>query len=330
MQRIIWWLRRDLRLTDNITLHYALRDASSVIPVFILDPRLLNSHKLAPARKQFLFDTLADLDSQLRKHNSRLILRRGEPARELSKLAKETQANAVYFHRDHTPYARRRDTQVVSALNVLGVRIEQFDDNYLAAPEQVLKDDGTPYTVFTPYRNRFEQVVVIPNRFSTRGQLNTPRDIPSLDIPTIKRNDHFARGGETEALKLARAFMRRDGGLHTYRDALDRRSAGVDFRALDHRARIFRSHQSSNSGVGIGCDGDCIDIESYSRTHANQALARTDHCVQSDERRPGSLESTPQTNDRRHCAPSDQSNRARDGIYRRPRWSVVVPPQSKC
>lgn len=218
MQRILWWVRRDLRVTDNITLHYALRDADSVIPVFILDPHLLNSKKFAPARKQFLFDSLADLDARLRERGGRLILRRGDPARELSRLVKETQADAVYFHRDYTPFARARDARV---MNALGARVETFDDNYLAAPEQVLKDDGTPYTVFTRFRLRFEERVIVPNRYATRGDLNTPRDIASLDLPTQKRDDRFARGGETEGLKLARAFFRRADGLAQYKDVRD-------------------------------------------------------------------------------------------------------------
>lgn len=204
-----------------MTLHYALHDAVSVIPVFVLDPGLLNSNKLAPARKQFLFDSLANLDAQLRQRGGRLILRRGDPVRELVALAKQVQADAVYFHRDYTPYARRRDKRVIAALDALGIRVEQFDDNYLAAPEQVLKDDDTPYTVFTPYRKRFEQTVIIPNRFAARGELNTPRSISSLDIPTIKRNEQFARGGETEGVKLARAFMRRADGLQAYREMRD-------------------------------------------------------------------------------------------------------------
>lgn len=221
MQRIIWWLRRDLRLTDNITLHYALRDAASVIPVFVLDSRLVNGDTISSARRQFLYDSLADLDAQLRKRNSRLIFRRGDSLRELTKLVKQTQADAIYFHRDYTPYARRRDERVVNALDMLGVHVEQFDDNYLAAPEQVLKDDGSPYTVYTRYRLRFEERINAPNHFAARGDLNIPRDITSLDIPTIKPNEHFARGGETEGLKLARAFIKRDDGLLLYKDLRD-------------------------------------------------------------------------------------------------------------
>lgn len=221
MRRIIWWLRRDLRVTDNVTLHYALRDAASIIPVFILDTRLLNSDKLAPARKQFLFDSLADVDARLRARGGRLIVRRGEPARELTHLVRETQSEAVYFHRDYTPYARRRDARVMDTLRALGVRVEVFDDNYLATPEQVLKDDGAPYTVYTRFRLRFEECVIIPNRYATSGDLNTPHDIASLDVPRIERNARFACGGESEGQKLARAFFHRADGLRAYRDVRD-------------------------------------------------------------------------------------------------------------
>lgn len=221
MRRIIWWLRRDLRVTDNVTLHYALRDATSIIPVFILDPRLLNSDKLAPARKQFLFDSLADVDARLRERGGRLIVRRGDPARELARLVRETQSEAVYFHRDYTPYARKRDARVMDTLHALGVRVEVFDDNYLATPEQVLKDGGAPYTVYTRFRLRFEERVIIPNRYATSGDLNTPHDIASLDVPRIERQDHFARGGESAGQELARAFFRRADGLRAYRDTRD-------------------------------------------------------------------------------------------------------------
>ena len=202
-------------------LHCITRDAASVIPVFILDPRLLGSDNLAPARKQFLFDSLADIDARLHVRGGRLILRCGDPARELPRLVCETQADAVYFHRDYTPFARQRDTRVTDALNALGLRVETFDDNYLAAPEQVLKDDGAPYMVYTRFRLRFEERIGVPNCFATRGEFNTPRDVSSLELPRVQRNEQFARGGETEGLKLARGFIRRADGLARYKDTRD-------------------------------------------------------------------------------------------------------------
>lgn len=156
MQRIFWWLRRDLRINDNVVLHQALQDAASVIPVFIVDPKLQTSAKLAPARKQFLFESLAELDANLEKRGSYLVLRQGNAARELVKLARETQIDAVYFHADYTPYTRKRDANVTAALDKAGIQHASFNDIYLADPNQVLKDDGEPYTVYSRYRVRFE------------------------------------------------------------------------------------------------------------------------------------------------------------------------------
>lgn len=222
-QRIIWWLRRDLRLADNVALSHALRDSRAAIPVFILDPRLLHGDRLAPARKQFLFDSLADLDASLRERGGRLIVRKGKPEAELPRIVRETGADAVHFHRDYTLYARQRDERVTRELTALGARVEMFDDNYLIAPEQILKDDGTAYTVYTRFRSRFEERIAIPTRYSTRGNFNIPRGISSLDLSrlTRSRNPRFPRGGEREAKKIAREFFKSADGLAHYKDLRD-------------------------------------------------------------------------------------------------------------
>lgn len=256
-QRIIWWLRRDLRVTDNAVLSNALRDASAVIPVFILDPRLLKSHILARARKQFLFDSLTDLDANLRERSGRLILREGKPETALPRLAREIGADGVYFHRDYTPFARARDDRVVRALNAMGVRTEIFDDNYLTAPEQILKDDGTAYGVYTHYRLRFEQRHTVSARYSTVGALNTPSDIPSLELSrlTPKRNALFAIGGETEGKKQRRDFIHRADGLSRYQDTRDKLALDATSHLSPHlhygtvSARdLYRAAQKAGAG----------------------------------------------------------------------------------
>ena len=218
MQRILWWLRRDLRVQDNLTLHQALQNAAAVIPVFVLDAQLWRSEKLAPARKQFLLESLVELDAQLRKRGSYLIVREGDAARELVHLARETQADAVYFHADYTPYARKRDTRVMAALDAAGIDYAAFNDIYLADPNQVLKDDGTPYTVFTRYRMRFEQNVAVPARYALNQNLNTPPHISSLDVQNLitARNSNYARGGATVGMQLAHDFISRQNGLAAY------------------------------------------------------------------------------------------------------------------
>ena len=79
MKTAIWWIRRDMRLTDNQTLVEALRQADTVVPVFILDPKLLSSDFVGQARLAFLFDGLRELDKSLKQRDSGLILRQGDP-----------------------------------------------------------------------------------------------------------------------------------------------------------------------------------------------------------------------------------------------------------
>ena len=230
MRRIIWWVRRDLRLADNVTLYHALQDSASVIPVFILDPHLVESEALAPVRRRFLYDSLRDLDLQLGRHSSRLILRRGEPARELMRVVRETGAEAVYFHRDYTPYARARDEPTGAALAALGVKVEPFEDNYMAPPGLVVKPDGSPYVVYTPYRRRFEEQSMLPGPLAEPGDLHTPPDL------------RFARPARCRGrTQSARGAGRRDRGA----------AAGTCFSDAGRRSQALPGRARPD---GAGCD----------------------------------------------------------------------------
>ena len=108
MKTAIWWIQRDLRLADNQAMTEALRQAELVIPLFVLDDRLLASPYVGQARLAFLFDGLRELDASLRALGSALILRRGDPLKVLSHLSKETGAQAIFAEADVSPFARAR------------------------------------------------------------------------------------------------------------------------------------------------------------------------------------------------------------------------------
>lgn len=95
-----------------------------------------------------------------------------------------------------------------------------FHDSYLAAPDEVLKKDGSPYTVFSPYRRAFERVVSIPPAQATPVRIQTPAAIPALDLGKwiAARCERYATGGEKEAKRLLRSFVRRRSGLDKYGD----------------------------------------------------------------------------------------------------------------
>src|SRR5688572_32355815 len=104
----IWWTRRDLRLTDNLALHSALQ-TGSVIPIFVLDPTF---DKSSARRKNFLYEGLHALDSELKKRGSYLVIRKGKPIDVLRDLFDETKSEAIFAEEDFTPYARKRDTLI--------------------------------------------------------------------------------------------------------------------------------------------------------------------------------------------------------------------------
>jgi deoxyribodipyrimidine photo-lyase len=147
---VIFWFRRDLRLGDNSALNAALESGQAVIPLFIFDPALLNGERASAARTAFLLAGLRKLDDALRAQGSALLVRQGEPLQVLHDLFPETDATALYFNRDYSPYARQRDRAIHEAFGAERVRTEH--DLLLHPPTTVMTGAGKPYTVYTPFK----------------------------------------------------------------------------------------------------------------------------------------------------------------------------------
>ena len=187
---VIFWFRRDLRLDDNIGLHAAIRSGRRVLPLFILDPRLQRGAWFSHNRMAFLLDALEALDSRLRQFGAGLLILEGDPLEVLAGIVKDTEAAALYFNRDYTPFAIARDRVVAGSL---GTEIHAYDDGLLVAPHELLKDDGAPFKIYTPFRRRW----------TTREK---PR-VSALDL----RREHFLGAPTLRApaiLGLARARVR--------------------------------------------------------------------------------------------------------------------------
>jgi len=208
----LWWIRRDLRLTDNAALHSALT-ADSALPVFILDPAF---ESLSERRKHFLYEGLSTLDRELKKRNSYLVIRTGNPAEVLRQLCNETQASAIYAEEDYTPYARKRDAHIQETLPLKLVQGQTVHH-----PHSVLKQDGKPYTVYTPYskiwKAQLSQIKLIP----APEKINTPAGIPSQPLPAFETNPLFP-AGEVEALRRLEGFIAsRITAYHDDRNRMD-------------------------------------------------------------------------------------------------------------
>ncbi len=222
MTTAIWWTRRDLRLADNQALAASLALAEKVIPVFVLDPALLNSPCAGEKRVAFLLGGLRQLDSDLRARGSRLVVRRGEPLAELRTLVGETGAAGIFAEEDHTPYARGRDARVAEVLPLhltAGVTVHP--------PGVVLNAAGAPYTVFTPFGRAWKALAPPYERLLLAAPASLPAvpDVPALpipDSPTLPSKVPFPPG-EAEARRRLDSFVDLDAApIYCYSEGRDR------------------------------------------------------------------------------------------------------------
>lgn len=167
MQISCFWFRRDLRLEDNHGLFQAIRSGKPVLPVFIFDSFILNKLKNKEDRRvQFIYDSLRDIDSKLRALGSGLLLEYGQPLEVWKKITENYPIASVYTNSDYEPYARERDDQVAKMLAKKGIGFHSFKDQVIFEKEEVVKPDGKPYTVFTPFKKkwleRFSPDTILP------------------------------------------------------------------------------------------------------------------------------------------------------------------------
>lgn len=149
--------RRDLRLQDNKALNAALEMSEKVVCLFVVDPAFNHREKKKILAKKFLLATLKQLDGQLQKQGGKLHLLSGEPDKEISLFVSRISAEAVFINREYTVKGIYRDSQIEESLKSQGINLYSYDDALLFPPGFILKKDGTPYTIFTPFYNKAKQ-----------------------------------------------------------------------------------------------------------------------------------------------------------------------------
>ncbi|WP_245573966.1 cryptochrome/photolyase family protein [Amycolatopsis nigrescens] len=213
----VLWFRRDLRLGDHAALLSAAERSGRVLALYVLDEALL-SPAGAP-RTAFLYGCLRALDEQL---GGRLMVVRGDPAREVVKAAKAVDAKSVHVSADTAPYGRGRDEKVAKELEAAGIDWVATGSSYAVTPGRVRKVDGEPYRVFTPFYRAWL-------RHGSRSPADTgpsivdwiepPRTLSIPDSPELGRTS-LPEPGERAARELWQEF--RAEGLDSYDEQRDR------------------------------------------------------------------------------------------------------------
>ncbi len=151
----IFWFRRDLRLHDNTALFEAFENENNVQPIFIFDDKILSELPKNDPRVNFIYDELNKIHEKLSLKGGALQIHKGEPLEIWRNMIAENNIEAVYFNHDYEPYARKRDKAVYELLKTKGIKIVNKKDQVIFEKSEVTKDDGKPYTVYTPYKNKW-------------------------------------------------------------------------------------------------------------------------------------------------------------------------------
>ena len=154
----VFWFRRDLRIDDNIGLMQALNGAFPVIPLFIFDDEILDSLSRNDARVSFIHSCLEKINLQLNSKGSSLLVQKGNFKEVWKELISEYNIKDVYFNKDYEPYAIARDEELTQILNSKSIATYKFKDQVIFEENDILKADGKPYTVYTPYKNKWLQL----------------------------------------------------------------------------------------------------------------------------------------------------------------------------
>jgi len=154
----VFWFRRDLRLHDNAGLYHALKNTPDVLPLFIFDTEILDDiEDKTDARVTFIHQVISNLKSDLEKKGSSLLVRYGEPLDIWQQLTKAYDIQSVYTNHDYEPYAIKRDTTIRDFLAEKNIELHTYKDHIIFEKSEVTKDDGLPYTVFTPYSKKWHK-----------------------------------------------------------------------------------------------------------------------------------------------------------------------------
>lgn len=219
----IFWFRRDLRLNDNAGLYRALQDGKPVVPVFIFDRNILDELEDKKDRRvEFIHHSLGQLQEQLASIGSSLDVRYGFPEEIWKQLVKDYSIANVYTNHDYEPYAIERDLALARMFKENGISFHTYKDQVIFEKDELLKDDGKPYTIFTPYSKKWKALV---------------NDFYLSSFPTEKHFSNFFKQHSKKIISL---------------DEMNFKLAGQSFPPKECEIHIIKHYKKQRDYPGIG------------------------------------------------------------------------------
>lgn len=254
----IVWLRRDLRLNDNVAIEAAANRSQRVVIAFVLDPELLKSVRIGAPIVHAFFSGIDALRADLRRLGSDLALLEGDCGSEILELAAAVGAKAVFYNEDYEPVAIRRDERAARLFEERGLTVHVSRDHVYFGAEQIVQAGGASYRVFTPYKRRWlehfatSRLLPLPSLAAVTGKLVTREDLPSTRATPLSEDFGYASSrqfptvSEKSALEKLRRFL--SGPLQNY--ARDR-----DFPAMGGTSHLSTDLRAGAIGIRSCVEG---------------------------------------------------------------------------
>lgn len=239
---------------------------------FVVDPELLRGGRMSAAIVQCFFDALGALREELRERASDLAVLCGSPAEELAGFARRIGAQALFYNEDYEPAARERDAKVAAALARGGVTVRSSIDHVYFGADEIARDDGSPYKIFTPYRARWlaaawerprppvDSLRAARGKLLDREAIGETRAVPAPEDFGFASSARYPRCSEAVAHRLLNAFAK---------DAIARYAANRDFPAADGTSHLSPQLRAGTIGVRT-----CVEAARASETWLSELVWR--------------------------------------------------------
>ncbi len=277
---------RDLRVHDHPALAAAAAEAEHVVPLFVFDDTILGGDFARPNRLSFLLDSLADLDSSLRRLGAALVVRRGDVVDQTMTMATEVGAAAIHLSADVSAYARRREARLATACSTARIGLQCHPGVTVVDAGEITPGDGDHFRVFTPYFRRWQEKSLRPLALVPRGLALPDGNAPGA-LPDRRRliagacSPALAGGGETEGRRRAETWL--GGAVARYHEANDdlagdatsRLSPYLHFGCLSPRELVAYAGTGPGADAGTGPGADAFVRQLCWRDFHHQVLAAT-------------------------------------------------------
>lgn len=247
----IHWFRRDLRLEDNHGLYRALHEQGNVLPLFIFDTQILERLPAHDRRVDHIHRTLSGLKQRLEAEGSSLLVEHGEPIEVWKAILERYPVKAVTFAHDHERYAGDRDRQVTALLRERGITVISCKDISIFERSEVMKDDGGPYTVFTPYARKWRAQFTpgMAEAFPSARELGHLHRCAPLPFPSLRDIGFEPTDVEVPPVALSDTLLKQYAGTRDRPDVegTSRMSVHLRFGTVSVRELVRRALQRSDA-----------------------------------------------------------------------------------